>query len=184
MKKEIGLFFICLILFSCTTSKQIISDEKNCKAVIVPSEDLISSYKSFISSCNFNIKQFADFDKIKNGILLYKWQEGTGSSTFLIINFEKEFSAFSKGEKFNREVYFSQKEKSSLKYIFQSLQKESYYQSCVSAHGHSSIYVLVIRRNDENIVQYYSPFTSPYGVNILNDNIKSIQKIFEIIDYK
>lgn len=184
MRKEIGLFFIYLILFSCTTSKKVVFDEKNCKAVIFSSEDLISNYKSFISSSDFNINQFADFDKIKSGILLYKWQEGTGSSIFLIINFEKEFSAFSKGEKFNREVYFSPKEKSSLKGILQSLQKESYYQSCVIDHGHSSVYILVIRRNDENIVQYYSPFTSPYGINILNDNIKSIQKIFEIVDYK
>jgi len=184
MKKKISLFLIYLILLACSSPKKIVSNQENCKAVIVPSEDLILNYSSLISSSDFNVKQFEDFNKAKDGILLYKWQEGSGSSSFLIVNYDEKFSAFSKSEKFSKEVNFSVQEKNDLKSIVQTLKKESYYQSCVIAEGHSSVYILVIRRNDENILQYYSPFISPYEINTSYDNIKSIQKILGIIDYK
>lgn len=184
MKKEISLFLIYLILLACSAPKKIVSNQENCKAVIVPSEDLILNYNSLISSSNFNVKQFEEFEKVKNGILLYKWQEGSGNSSFLIVNFDEGFSAFSKREKFSKEVNFSLQDKNNLKSIVQTLKKESYYQSCVMADEHSSAYILVIRRNDENILQYYSPFNSPYKINTLNDTLKSIEKILAMIDYK
>ncbi len=91
MKKRIGALFIFFVLNSCGGKKEMASNKSECKVVVFPSDDLTSEYKAFYSYSYFNINQFTDFDKIKNGILLYRWDEGHIKSTFLIVNLDRGF---------------------------------------------------------------------------------------------
>jgi hypothetical protein len=182
MKKEIGLLIVFLILSACTTRKEIVSTKSECSVSIVPPEDLASNYKAFYSSSYFNINQFEDFDKIKNGILMCRWNEGFKNSTFLIVDFDKGFNVVKKTKNSTEAVILSLEEKKSLKNILEILKKESYYQNCVRDHGHASLYILEIRHNNEKIVQYYSPMSHPYEVVTSNANIKLVQDIFGIMD--
>ncbi len=80
-------------------------------------------------------------------------------------------------------MIFSLEEKNNLKNILEILKKESYYQSCTHGVGHSSLYLLIIRHNNEKIVQYYSPFHSPYNIDISDSNIRLVQEIFGLMDH-
>lgn len=182
MKKKIGLLIVFLILSACTTRKEAVYKKNESSILIVPPEDLASNYKAFYSSSYFNINQFEDFNKIKNGILMCRWNEGFKNSTFLIVDFDKEFNAIKKRENSTEAVILSLEEKMRLKNILKILKKESYYQNCAHDHGHASLYILEIRHNDEKIVQYYSPMNHPYEIVTSNANIKLVQDVFGIMD--
>ncbi|WP_343696515.1 hypothetical protein [Flavobacterium sp.] len=181
MKKVIGALIFFIILNGCVTQKELVHNNE-CSVLIAPPEDLALSYKAFYSSSNFNINQFEDFDKIKNGILMYRWIEGVQGSTFMIVDFDKGFNAVKTRENSTEAIIFSLEEKMRLKNILEILKKESYYQNCVRDHGHASLYILVIRYNNEKIIQYYSPMNHPYEIKTSDNNIKLIQDVFEIMD--
>ena len=183
IKKGSISFFICLILAGCGSQKTIKSHQNNCSIIIASEEDLAANYKMFFTSTSaFNTKQLTDFDKIENGVLFYKGQEQLRKGTFLIVDFDNDFIASKKMEGFNNNVNFSLKDKDQLKHIIEGLKKESYYQNCVVNDGHALMYLLVIRYNNEKIVQYYSPFHSPYGIKATDCSIKSIQELIGILD--
>ncbi|SHM67511.1 hypothetical protein [Flavobacterium chilense] len=182
MKKEIGLLIVFCVLSACTARKEIMYNKSECSVSTVPPEDLASNYKAFYSSSYFNVNQFEDFDKIKNGILMCRWNEGFKNATFLIVDFDKGFNAVKKRKNLTEAVILTLEEKMSLKKILGILKKESYYQNCIRDHGHASLYILEIRHNDEKIVQYYSPFNNPYEIVTSNANIELVQDIFSIMD--
>lgn len=181
MKSKIGLLIVFLLVMGCAP-KKIVSVKNECKVLVFPEEDLTSNYKAFNAYSDFYRNQFIDFDKIKNGILLYRWQEGSGSSVFLIANFDDGFHASERRENFIRIKTFSLEDKKNLDIISKTLEKGNYYQSCLVDRGHSSLYILVIRCNNQKKVQYYSPMHSPYEIATSDNNIKLVQKVFEIMD--
>lgn len=146
------------------------------------SEILQWQYIGFMKDSTFYKSQFANFAKVKNGILLYKWQEGSGSNRFSIVNFDKGFNALLKTEKDTEEIDFSEGDKKKLKFISEILEKGSYFQQCRRDHGHSTLYILVVRYANEMKVQYYSPFTSPYEMETPDANVNSIKEIFSIME--
>ena len=111
-----------------------------------------------------------------------RWNEGFKESTFLVVDFDKGFNAVKKRENLTEAVILSLEEKMNLKNSLEILKKESYYQNCVRDHGHASLYILEIRRNNEKIIQYYSPINNPYEIVTSNANIKLVQDIFNIMD--
>lgn len=177
--KQIFRLFFCMIFTVCQSQE---NNENNCEAVSVSSEILQWQYMGFMKDSAFYKGEFANFHKVKNGILLYKWQEGIGSSRFFTIDFDKDFNLLIKTENLTEKIDFSIDDKKRLKFIVEILQKESYYQHCRKDDGHANLYVLVVRSNDEMKVQYYSPWASPLKVETSDSNINSIQKIVEIIE--
>ncbi|MCR4031782.1 MULTISPECIES: hypothetical protein [Flavobacterium] len=94
----------------------------------------------------------------------------------------KVFKALIKTEKFTEDIGFSEADKKKLRFVSEVLEKGSYYQKCERVHGHSTLYVLVVRCNNEMKTQYYSPFTHPYEIKTSDTNINSIQEIFSIME--
>jgi len=181
MKQFFGLF-LCMMFAIGQAQEKKVSDEKKCEAVLTPSEILQWQYIGFMKDSFFYKSQFANFTKVKNGILLYKWQEGIGSNSFFTVDFDAGFNALIKTEKRTQGVGFSEGDKKKLKFISEILGKGSYYQHCVRDHGHSTLYVLVVRCNNAVKIQYYSPFTNPYEIKTTDANINSIQEIFGIME--
>lgn len=62
------------------------------------------------------------------------------------------------------------------------LEKKSYYQTCKGDLGHSTLYTLVVRRDNKKWIQYFSPNSSLHKVQDLNTNVDLIKNMFEIID--
>jgi len=180
--RQVVLLFACVIFTFCGNKKKIVSDEYDCKVVSMPTDELKQQYTNFIMDCDFCKNQFADFTKIKNGILFYKWTEGTGNSDFLLIDLDKNFHASIKSKSYNKLINFTLADQKRLQFIFEALEKGDYYQNCLDNHGHSTLYLLIVKRDDEIKIQYYSPFTFPYKIKNSDVNFDLTQKIFEIID--
>lgn len=109
--KEIGLLCICLLLVACGTKNNVVYKASKCNAVDSPEEEVEKQYLHFIEDFDFCKNEFALFDKLKNGILLYSWQEGTGSNKFLIIDLDKDFESSIKMENYNKKIGFPETEK-------------------------------------------------------------------------
>ncbi|MBZ4036290.1 hypothetical protein K6T82_16070 [Flavobacterium sp. 17A] len=180
--KHFFVLFLCMT-FAIGQGQEKVSDEKKCEAVLTPSEILQWQYIGFMKDSIFYKSQFANFTKVKNGILLCNWQEGSGSNRFSIVDFDNGFNASLKTEQLIEEIDFSEGDKKKLKFIFEILEKASYYQRCSRVHGHSTLYILVVRCNNEMKVQYYWPFTHPYEIKTTDANVNSIQEIFHIMEY-
>ncbi|MBE8725267.1 hypothetical protein [Flavobacterium hungaricum] len=178
--KQIVLLCIGLVFIGCKTQTVLIENE--CKITAVPSEVIQGQYIHFIEKSDFYKNEFANFSKIKNGVLLYRWEENVGSSRFIIIDLDKGFNALRKNEKNNEEIVFSVEEKKRLKFIQEVLEKGNYYQSCSRNDGHTNVYVMIVRHNDEMKVQYFSPSNNFYKVQSADTNINLTKKMFEIIN--
>ncbi|WPO80485.1 hypothetical protein [Flavobacterium sp. KACC 22761] len=182
--KQLRIVFFCMIFISCANRKNAVSkieNRYNCKAISVTSEEVQHQYLSFIGDCDFCKKEFENFDKIKKGALLYHWQEGIGSNQFLIVDFDNDFSFFIKSEGFVKKKDFFLEDKKKLSFILEVLEKGNYYQSCDRFGGHSNLYVLLVKCDDEIKVQYFSPFTDFYEIKTSDKNVSSIKEVFEIM---
>ncbi|WP_289664589.1 hypothetical protein [Flavobacterium panacagri] len=179
---QIFVLILFLSFAICQSQKVNVSDENKCLAVSVPSEILQWQYIGIRGDSTSYKSEFANFTKIKNGILLYKWHEGHESGQFLVIDFDENFKAVLKTEKLNTEINFSIEEQKKLKFASEILEKKSYYQNCRKDHGHTNLYILVVRRNDEMKAQYYSPMNHPYEIKTADSNVYLIQEIFSAID--
>ncbi|WP_426486596.1 hypothetical protein [Flavobacterium sp. 2] len=182
MKQSI-VVILCAIFISCGNKKNVVSaaNRYNCKVIPATSKEVQEQYLHFIKDSDFSKTEFENFNKIKKGVLLYNWQEGSGSNKFLIVNFDKEFSFFIKSKGFTKKKDFVLEDKKKLNSILEVLEKGSYYQSCDRFDGHSNLYVLIIRCNDEIKVQYFSPFTNLYEIKTSDRNVNSIKEVFEIM---
>ncbi|MBS7252932.1 hypothetical protein [Flavobacterium branchiicola] len=180
--KEILLVIFFVFFISCGNKKNIMTVEKKCKAVPVSSEEVQRQYLHFISDSDFSKKEFEDFNKIKKGVLLYHWTEGLGSNQFLIVDFDKDFNFFYKSKSLTKKVDFDLEDKKKLSFILESLEKGSYYQSCERVNGHSNLYVLIIKCNNEVKVQYFSPYTNLYEIEPSDVNMNSIREVFGMIE--
>ncbi|SFD29518.1 hypothetical protein [Flavobacterium phragmitis] len=181
MKQIFGLILF-LSFVVCQSQKVNVSGESECLAVPIASEVLQWQYIDMRKDSIYYKSEFANFVKIKNGVLLYKWQEGHERGQFLIVDFDKNFSAILKTEKLSKEVNFLVGDQKKLKFASEILEKKSYYQRCRKDHGHAILYILVVRCNDEMKAQYYSPMNHPYEIKTTDSNIYLIQEIFSIMD--
>ncbi|MEG0850950.1 MAG: hypothetical protein RSD71_18215 [Flavobacterium sp.] len=181
MKKIFGLF-LCLIFAVCQSQEKKVSNEKKCQAVLTPSETLQWEYLNFMKDSVFYKSQFANFARIKNGVLFYRWQEGSGSNNFFTVDFDENFNASIRTKEFVKKVDFSTADKKKMEFISEILEKESYYQRCLKDHGHSTLYILIVRCNNEVKAQYYSPKTNLYEIETSDTNINLIKEIFSIMD--
>ncbi|MCR4031783.1 MULTISPECIES: hypothetical protein [Flavobacterium] len=89
--KQAFILFLCLIFAIGQGQVKRNSDENKCEAILTPSEILQGRYIDFMKDSVFYKSQFADFTKVKNGILLYKWEEGSGANRFFIVDFDEGF---------------------------------------------------------------------------------------------
>ncbi|MDQ8011483.1 MAG: hypothetical protein REI96_03460 [Flavobacterium nitrogenifigens] len=178
--------FFWLILFLsftvCRSQEVNVSDESKCYVDSVASEILQWRYIGLREDSASYKSEFANFIKVKNGVLLYKWQEGHENGRFLIVDFDKNFNAVLKMKNLNEEVNFSAEDKKKLKFISEILEEKSYYQNCRKDHGHANLYILVVRYNDKMKAQYYSPINHPYEIKSSDINVYLIQEIFSIMD--
>ncbi|MFD2943193.1 hypothetical protein [Flavobacterium notoginsengisoli] len=181
MKQIFGLILF-LSFGVCKSQKIDVSDENKCLAVTVASEVLQWQYIGLRGDFASYKSEFANFAKVKNGALLYKWQEGHENGRFLIVDFDENFRAVLKTEKLSEEINFSVGDKKKLKFTSEILEKKSYYQSCKKDHGHDNLYILVVRCNNEMKAQYYSPINHPYEIKSSDINVYLIQEIFRIMD--
>lgn len=180
MKQFIWLCSI-LLLYSCSNQKKVIPVETNCEAVSVTPEIVQSQYLSFFKDCKSCQNQFENFSKMKKGILLYRWTEGVGSNQFLIVDLENLPKGLRiKGDSVD-EVSFLPEEKKNLESIMGVLQKGNYYQSCKRYVSHSTMTILIVRFNNEEIINYFSPFFSLHEVNTSDVNVYSIKELFGIL---
>ncbi|NHN26269.1 hypothetical protein FIA58_011325 [Flavobacterium jejuense] len=180
--KTIFILFSFAIL-SCNTNKKIESETTNCEIIIVPKEqghELVSIYKDIDTSCFFK-NQFVEFDKINNGILYYQRTDGHEFGNFLTIDFDANFSAVRKYENFSKPIEFVEEDKKVLDAIWSNLITENYYQPCKFAQNHFTMYLLIIKKNNKIVVNYFSPFESLFYVKPINENFKNTQIIFEIV---
>jgi len=181
--KQFSIVFFCMIFISCSNRKNTVSEDKsNCEIKLGTSEELQQQYLHFTKDCSFCEKEFENFKKVKKGVLLYHWKEGIGSNQFLIVDFDKGFSFFIKSEDFTKQKDFILEDKKKLSFILEALEKGNYYQSCEGFDGHSDLYVLIVRNNDEMKVQYFSGFTDLYKVKTADINVSSIKEVFEIME--
>lgn len=179
--KHVILVCFFLIFYSCTNQKKIIPVENNCEVVSATPEIIHSQYLSFFEDCKSCEKELEKFSKIKKGILLYRWVEGIGSNQFLIVDLEKGFTGLRiRGDSID-EVNFLSEEKKNLNSIVEVLQKGNYYQTCKKYVSHSAMTLLIVRSNNEEIVQYFSPFFSLHEVNASDTNVNSIKELFGIL---
>ncbi|WP_026726862.1 hypothetical protein [Flavobacterium denitrificans] len=182
MKQSI-VVILCVIFISCGNKKNVVTEVNtyNCKVIPAISEELQHQYLSFIKDSDFSKEEFENFNKIKKGALLYNWQEGSGSNQFLIVDFDKDFSFFIKSERFTKKKDFVLEDKKKLSFILEVLEKGNYYQSCNRFDGHSNLYVLLVKCNDEIKIQYFSPSTSLYETKTSDVNVNLIKNVFEIM---
>ena len=178
------IFWVILFLsFAVCQSQEVnVSDENKCYIDSVASEILQWQYIGLRGDSASYKSEFANFIKVKNGVLLYKWQEGYENGQFLVVDFDKNFSAVLKTKNINQEVNFSAEDKKKLKFTCEILEKKSYYQSCRKDHGHANLYILVVRCNNDMKAQYYSPENHPYEIKASDINVYLIQEIFSIMD--
>ena len=183
IKKIFILFAVCTIILSCKANKKAKSQDTNCEIAIVSKEqgnELVSMYKNVDTSYFFK-NQFVEFDKINNGILYFKKQDGLKFGSFFTIDFDTNFSALKKNENFSKAIIVAEEDRKELQTIWNNLITESYYQPCKFAQNHFNTYVLIIKKDNEIVVNYFSPFERPFTVKPTNENCKNTQAIFEIV---
>ncbi|SCX84634.1 hypothetical protein SAMN02927916_0520 [Flavobacterium anhuiense] len=180
--KQIFRLVLFLSFAVCRSQNVNVFDGNLCEAVPVASEILQWQYIGLRGDSVSYKSEFANFTKVKNGVLLYKWQEGHDNGQFLVVDFDENFRVVLKTKNLNQEVNFSAEDKKKLKFTCEILEKKSYYQSCRKDHGHANLYILVVRCNNDMKAQYYSPENHPYEIKASDINVYLIQEIFSIMD--
>lgn len=182
IKRLFILFSVYTIILSCKTNKKVETQDTNCEIVTIPKEqeqELVSMYKKMDTSYFFK-NQVIEFDKINNGILYFQKQDGFENGSFLIIDFDANFSMIKKVKDYNKTIQLGEEDKNRLTLLLNKLVIENYYQTCNFAENHPKMHVLIVKKNNVILVNYFSPFESPFAVKPINENFKNTQTIFEI----
>ena len=174
--------FVIIMFISCKTKQEIVEPitTYSCDIIRLPNDyDLKEMYKDFEKD-TFFATEFSQFERIRNGLLHYQYTSGFEHGTFFTIDFDADFLAKLKWENSEKRVNISKDDKKNILSLFRSLEKESYFQECKLVENHTKLDILILKKENEIVIHYFSPFGNLFSVPSNNSNFQKTDKIFKI----